>query len=126
MIGTIISWLIGGGVQGLAGEWRRVKEAQIKAESETEMLEHGRELSRIEGQMEIARIEANDRFSATRIGRLLIVVPYGIWWAAVILVSTFGVGDQLVIQDLPPRIHDMANILIPAIVLGSVLERFRK
>jgi hypothetical protein len=61
-----------------------------------------------------------------RSGRLLIVVPYGIWWAAVILVSTFGVGDQLVIQDLPPRIHDMANILIPAIVLGSVLERFRK
>jgi hypothetical protein len=126
MIALVLKWLIGGGVQGLAGEWRRVKEAQIKAESETEMLEHGRELSRIEGQMEIARIEANDRFSATRIGRLLIVVPYGIWWTAVILVSTFGVGDQLVIQDLPPRIHDMANILIPAIVLGSVLERFRK
>jgi hypothetical protein len=49
MIGTIVSWVIGGGVQGLAGEWRRVKEARIKVASETQMLEHGRDLSRIQG-----------------------------------------------------------------------------
>ena len=126
MFGAIISWLTGGGFLGLSRELRGAYEAKLKAQNDSEKLEAERLISQIEAAQEIAAIEAHDRFSATRIGRLLIVVPYGIWWAAVCVVSTIGVGDAYVVQDLPPRIHDMAQILIPAILIGSVFERFKR
>ncbi len=65
--------------------------------------------------------EAADRWSATRLGRLLIVIPFGLWWAAIYMVQILNpwFALDLVVIDVPPRINDMALVLIPAIVIGD-------
>jgi hypothetical protein len=65
--------------------------------------------------------EAGRAWSATSIGRWLIVVPFGCWWAAIYLVQIVNpwFGWSLVVVDVPERIHDMALILVPAIVLAD-------
>jgi len=71
---------------------------------------------------DIAVVEATDRWSATSVGRWLIVVPFGLWWAAIYIVQMLNpwLGLHLVVVDVPPRINDMAVVLIPAIVIGDV------
>ncbi|HEY9250989.1 MAG TPA: hypothetical protein VIO38_17730, partial [Rariglobus sp.] len=67
------------------------------------------------------------RWSATRIGRLLIVLPFGLWWTAIFAVSIinplmgWAIGNpaRLIIEDVPPHLWDIAVILIPAILLGD-------
>ena len=58
---------------------------------------------------------------STRLGRLLIVIPFGLWWAAIYMVQILNpwFGLHLVVVDVPPRINDMALVLIPAIVIGD-------
>ena len=59
--------------------------------------------------------------SLTEGGRLLIVVPFGVWWTAVFAVSILNplFGWTLTIDDIPARFWDIATILIPAVILGD-------
>jgi hypothetical protein len=51
----------------------------------------------------------------------LIVVPFGVWWAAVFAVSIVNplFGLELSIDDIPPRFWTAAQVLIRAIILGD-------
>ncbi|AET42341.1 hypothetical protein SDSG_00076 [Ruegeria phage DSS3-P1] len=63
-----------------------------------------------------------------QLGQYLIVIPFGLWWAAVFLVSIgkpLLVEGRLTVDDVPPHIFDMAWWLIPLVVGGTILERRR-
>ena len=128
MLATILGFLSGGIVKQFTDPLLEAQKVRLQASNSHERLEADKMIEQIESARSIALVEAHDRFSATRIGRLLIVVPYGIWWSLIFFVSIINglFGTSLTILDVPNKIHDMAAILVPAIVIGSILERFKK
>lgn len=128
MFMRILTWISGDLISRLAAPLADAYKARLAAESEEDRLAADLAVRQIEARMEIALAEAGDRWSATRIGRLLIVVPYGLWWSAVMLDSLLGNVGWLDPKALPPNIKDMANVLVPAILIadaGSIgLRRF--
>ncbi|OJF91190.1 hypothetical protein AX761_22735 [Rhizobium sp. 58] len=113
--------LAGGLVERFTGPLLDAYRAKLNAANDADRIAAEVDIARLEGMRSIAMAEAADRWSATRIGRLLIVIPFGVWWAAVYLVQVINpwFGLSLVVIDVPARIHDMALILIPAIVIGD-------
>lgn len=114
--------LIGGGVvERFTGPLLDAYKARLTAQNDAERLAAEQTITRIEAARDIALAEAADRWSATRVGRWLIVVPFGLWWASIYLVQIINpwFGLNLVVIDVPSRIHDMALILIPAIVIAD-------
>ena len=128
----ILSWLSGGVIKQFTDPLLRAHELRLTAQNSIEKLDAEREISRLEAARDIALVEAHDRWSATRIGRLLIVVPFGIWWAAIYLIQIVNpwFGWNLVVIEVPEEIHDMALVLIPAILIadagGLALKQFRR
>lgn len=117
----LISLLTGGLVEKFTGPLLDAYRAKLNAKNDSERLEAEQTIKRIEAARDIALAEAADRFSATRVGRWLIVVPFGLWWAAIYLVQIVNpwFGTSLIVVNVPSHIHDMALILIPAIVIGD-------
>ncbi|MBB3656482.1 hypothetical protein FHX15_001710 [Rhizobium sp. BK650] len=113
--------LLGGIIEKFTGPLLAAYQARLEAETDQQKLAAAEVIKGIETARDIAVAEAADRWSATRLGRLLIVVPFGFWWAAIYLVQILNpwFGLSLVVIDVPPRIHDMALVLIPAIVIGD-------
>lgn len=128
MIGTILRWLGGGAIDKITGPLERAYKAKLQAQNDAERLAAEQDIARLESARAIAVIEAGDRYSATRIGRLLIVLPYGLWWASIFAVSIVNplFGVNFTIHAIPPAIDAMAKILIPAIIIGDVATRWRK
>jgi hypothetical protein len=95
--------------------------AKFDAETDEERLAAEQAIKGIEAARDIAVAEAADRWSATRVGRWLIVVPFGMWWASIYLVQIINpwLGLHLIVIDVPPDIHSMALVLVPAIVIGD-------
>ncbi len=120
-----MSWLLalltGGVVEKFTGPLERAWRAKLEADTDEKRIAAEQAIKSIEAARDIALAEAADRWSATRVGRWLIVVPFGLWWAAIYLVQIINpwFGLSLVVIDVPPRIHDMAMILVPAIILGD-------
>ncbi len=121
VIRAILSWLSGGIVGQIADPLLAAYKAKLAATNDAERLAAESEIARLEAVRSIALAEAQDRLSATRMGRLLIVVPFGLWWAAIFAVSIVNplFGWSLLIHDLPPRIWDAAMVLVPAIVIAD-------
>lgn len=121
MLATIISILGGGIVKQFTGPLLDAYNARLKAQNDAERLAADLVIKRLEAARDIALAEAADRWSATRIGRMLIVVPFGLWWTAIYAVQILNpwFGLSLVVVDVPPHINQMATILIPAILLGD-------
>lgn len=117
----LLSLLTGGVVERFTGPLVEAYRAKLAAQNDQQKLEAERDIAGLEAARDIALAEAADRWSATRVGRWLIVVPFGLWWAAIYLVQIINpwFGLSLVVIDVPPRIHDMALILVPAIVIGD-------
>lgn len=132
MIQMILNWLTGGVIEKFTGPLERAWAAKLAAENDEQRIAAETTIKSIEAARDIALAEAGDRWSATRVGRWLIVLPFGIWWSAIYLVQIINpwFGLSLVVIDVPPRIHDMAIILVPAIVLGDagalVARRLRR
>lgn len=116
MVSFFVRLLTGG--DSLADQFRKAYEAKLNAQNDTHRLEAERELNRIEAAIETARIANEDRWSATSLGRYLIVIPFGLWWAAIHLDSI--INASWVVLALPPAIMEMARWLIPAIIIGDV------
>ena len=102
---------------GLAGEIRDAYQDRLRAETTQAKLDADERIAVLQNARQIAAIEAADRWSATRLGRLLIVVPFGVWWAAIFIDSTFSMPWDVL--ALPPEIDAMARVLIPAIVIAD-------
>ncbi len=113
--------LFGGIIEKFTGPLLAAYQAKLAAETDQQRLAAAEVIKGIESARDIAVTEAADRWSATRIGRLLIVIPFGLWWAAIYMVQILNpwFGLSLVVIDVPPRINDMALVLIPAIVIGD-------
>lgn len=128
MLATILSWLGGGALSKITSALGDAYKAKLAAQNDAQRLEADQAIARLEAARSIAVIEAADRWSATRLGRLLIVVPFGLWWSAIYLVQIVNpwFGLSLVVVDVPPRVFEMAQILIPAILIadaGALISR---
>ena len=110
----LLMQLLGG---GLPEQLRRAYEAKVTAETSEGKMVAERDIARISAGIEMARISASDRWGATSLGRYLIMLPYGVWWAAVHLDSIIDASWSVL--ALPPQIHGMAQILIPAIIIAD-------
>lgn len=121
MTAWIYKLLTGGLLEKFTGPLLDAYRAKLNAANDAERIAADVDIARLENLRAIAMAEAADRWSATRLGRLFIVIPFGVWWAAVYLVQVINpwFGLSLVVIDVPARIHDMALILIPAIVIGD-------
>lgn len=114
--------LLGGGIiRQFTEPLLEAHRQRLAAQTDAERLEAEQQIARLEAARDIALAEQADRWSATRLGRLLIIVPFGLWWASVFAVSILNplLGLTLAIHDIPPRFWDSAAILIPAIILGD-------
>lgn len=121
MLTQFLAWLSGGIVGQFTKPLLEAYEARLKAQNDSERIEADLAIARLEAARDIALAEASDRFSAVRIGRLLIAIPFGCWWFAIFAVQIINpwFGLHLVVVDVPPHIMDMAKVLIPAILLGD-------
>jgi hypothetical protein len=74
--------------------------------------------ARLDAHIPIAEVANADPWSAPPVGRYLIVVPFGLWWAAIFADSIFSFEWDVL--ALPPAIMDLAVWLVPAIVAADV------
>jgi hypothetical protein len=132
MLRIILDWFGGGVVKQFTQPLLDAYQAKLNARNDSERLDAELTIQRIEAARDIAVAEAGRAWSATSVGRWLIVVPFGLWWAAIYLVQIVNpwFGLSLVVIDVPARIHDMALVLVPAIVIADAgvfaAQRFRK
>ncbi|MCB4767841.1 hypothetical protein LGR54_04430 [Ancylobacter sp. Lp-2] len=114
-------WLTGGTLTKITSALTDAYQAKLTAANDAAKLEAEQTIAKLEAARDIALAEAGDRWSAVRLGRLLIVIPYGLWWSAIYLVQIINpwFGLHLVVVDVPEHINGMAMILIPAIILGD-------
>lgn len=121
MLKFLLNLFSGGIVSQFTEPLNRAWEAKLGADTSEAVLAAEKDIARIEASRDIAVAQASDRWSATSLGRLLIVVPFGVWWASIYLVQIINglLGTGFVIIDVPARIFDMASILIPAIVIAD-------
>jgi len=132
MLRAILDWLGGGVVKQFTQPLLDAYQAKLNAQNDSERLDAELTIQRIEAARDIAIVEAGRVWSATSVGRWLIVVPFGAWWAAIYLVQIINpwFGLSLVVIDVPARIHSMALVLVPAIVIADAgvfaAQRFRK
>jgi hypothetical protein len=117
----ILRWITSGVVGAFTGPLERAWQAKLAADTDQKRLDAEHAIKAIEGQRDLALAEMSDRWSATRLGRWLIVVPFGLWWAAIYLVQVVNpwLGTTLVVIDVPRHIHDMALVLVPAVIIGD-------
>lgn len=95
------------------------------AETEVAKAEIERDIVQLQAIQALQTPSSQNLFSPMMIGQYLIVIPFGLWWASVHVVSVLNknLGTAFVIDDLPPHIFEMAEWLIPVIVVGTILEK---
>jgi hypothetical protein len=121
MLRTILDWFGGGVIRQFTGPLLDAYKAKLAADNDEAKLELESTIARMEAARDIALAEQSDRWSATRIGRWLIVVPWALHWALIYAVSIINpnLGTSFVIQAVPTQINDMALVLVPAIVIAD-------
>lgn len=121
MLSAILNWLGGGVLKQFTGPLLAAYQAKLDATNSEQRIDAEQTIVRIEAARDIAVMEAGRAWSATSVGRWLIVVPFGLWWSAIYLVQIINpwFGLDLVVIDVPARIHDMALVLVPAIVIAD-------
>lgn len=121
MLAAILQALTGGLVKQFTDPLLDAYQAKLTAQNDTERLEAEQTARRIEAARDIALAEAGRAWSATSIGRWLIVVPWACWWASICAVSIINplFGTGFVIHAMPTQINAMAQILVPAIVIAD-------
>lgn len=116
MLGTILSWLTG----GVADRLLEAYQAKLNATNDSERIAAEQRIASLQAQRDLAVTEAGYFWSATRLGRLLFVLPLGLWYAA-------GIFDSIFLFDwnvaaLPPQFWSIAEIIIPALFLSETVQ----
>lgn len=124
MIWKVLAWLssIITGSGGHAHQAREAYRDKLAAQNDADRLAADERAEKLAAAVEMARISSGAPFwSATSLGRWLIVVPYRLWWASIYAVSIInGLFETgFVVLDVPKHINDMAVILVPAIVIAD-------
>ena len=81
------------------------------AESEVDKAEIEREIIQLKMISDLQRPSSRKFYSPMMMGQYLIVIPFGIWWAAIHLVSVIKpliLEGRWSVDDLPAHIFDMA------------------
>jgi hypothetical protein len=131
-MGAFLNWLAGGVIGQFTGPLLDAYKAKLAADGDQQKLAAQRDIDAISAARDIAVADLQHRWSATAIGRMLIVLPFGLWWSAIFLIQIINpwFGLSLVVVAVPPDIMAMANVLIPAIVIGDagtfIASRFRR
>jgi hypothetical protein len=117
----LLGLLTGGVVEKFTGPLERAWAAKLAADNDEKRIVADQQIKSIEAARDIAVIEASDRWSATRVGRWLVVVPWSIWWAAIYAVSIINplFGTNFTINAVPADIREMALVLVPAILIAD-------
>lgn len=112
----------------LVGALERAHQRKLTAQTDQDKLAADLDIQRIGAALQMAQVRAADRWGASSLGAYLIVVPYGLWWTAIFAIQIVNpwFGTSLVVVDIPPRIHEMAQWLIPAIIVGDVGKAFTR
>lgn len=118
MIGAILQFLGGGIIQDLTGKLARAYEMKLAAENSVDRASAELDIRRLQNAIEIAKVANTDRWSATSLGRYFIVIPFGVWYSAIMLDSTFAFSWDVL--ALPDRIMALSEWLFPVIVVGDV------
>jgi hypothetical protein len=132
MLAAILKFLGGGIVSQFTGPLLEAYKVKLAADGDQQKLAAQRDIDAISAARDIAVADLQHRWSATAIGRMLIVLPFGLWWSAIFLIQIINpwFGLSLVVVAVPPDIMAMANVLIPAIVIGDagtfIASRFRR
>ena len=126
LVWTVLSRGLSG--RGLSDTADRIidRVAALKnAESEVEKAEIEREIVQLNAIRKLQTPSSSKWFSPMMLGQYLIVIPHGLWWASIHIVSIINknLGTNYVIDDLPPHIFEQAKWLIPAIIIGTILEK---
>lgn len=121
MLSLILNFLGGGIIGQFTKPLLEAYQARLNAQNDAQRIDADMAIARLEAARDIALAEAADRWSATRVGRWLIVVPWGCWWAYGCLIQIINplLGTNLVVVALPPGWDAVAMVLIPAIVIGD-------
>jgi hypothetical protein len=119
MIVAVLRALLGGG--GLLKEARAAFGAALAAQTDGQAIAAKTQWRQIDAAVRLAEVSAAAPLSAVSLGRYLVVIPFGIWWAAIFLDSVIGASWDVL--ALPPQIAAMAEFLIPAILLADVADR---
>lgn len=122
MIGMLARIFTGPVVKALTDAYT----ARANAKNDEERIKADILIERLESVREIALADLGRKWSATAMGRWLIVVPFGLWWTAIFMVQIINpwFGTALVVIAVPPDIMDLAKILVPGIVLGDVVGSY--
>lgn len=121
MIRFLLNWLGGGIIQDLTRTYRETVSARLQAETDEQRMELDRQLASIANQRDIALAQLQRRWNPVTVGGFLIVVPFGLWWAAIFAVSVINpnFGTVWSVQAVPPEIMGMAKILVPGILIAD-------
>lgn len=121
MLTAILNWLGGGVIKQFTGPLLDAYKAKLAAQNDQQRLEAEQTIQRLETARDIAIADLQHRWSATLIGRWLIVVPWGLYWAYGCLIQIINplFGLHLVLIALPPGWDQTAMVLVPAIVIGD-------
>jgi hypothetical protein len=121
MLRTILDWLGGGVLRQFTAPLLDAYKARLDANNDSERLAAETTIGKIEAARDIALAEQGRAWSATSVGRWLIVVPWSLWWAAIFAVSIINplFGTTFTIHAVPPDIREMALVLVPAIVVAD-------
>jgi hypothetical protein len=120
ILARLAGWVVGGGGERIADRLLDAYERKLAAETDEERISAERDLARLEAAQEAMASAERDRWSATSLGRYLIVVPFGLWWLAIMVDSILAI-DGWTVLALPPLVMGMAELLIPAIIIGDVV-----
>lgn len=115
---AILSWLLGGGFNKLADRLADAYERKLQAETDEQKLAADLDMARIEAAIAAMQAANADRWSATSIGRYLIAVPFGVWYALIIADSIFSFEWDVL--ALPPAVMELSVWLFPAIIVGDL------
>jgi hypothetical protein len=118
MLGWLAKWFVGGGFNALADQLADAHRRKLEAKNAHARIEAEKDMARIGAAISAMEHTRGDPFSATSLGRYLIVLPFGIWWAAIFVDSIFSMPWDVL--ALPPDIMALAVWLVPAIVIGDV------
>lgn len=118
MWGLLLKWFTGGGLNGLAEQLQRAYQAKLQAETDEQKLAAELDMARLDNAIRAMEMANADRWSATSIGRYLIAIPFGVWYALIIADSLFAFEWNVL--ALPPAIMDLSVWLFPAIIVGDL------
>ena len=120
-LGTVLSWLAGGGLSAIGDQLNRAYEAKLKAENDADRLDADRRIAELSAQQAV--LVAEQGSWATRWIRPAFALPFIIYDAKIVVWDkVFGLGTT---DPLTPEFWQLQMIVFGAYFLTRPFERKR-